>query len=101
MGGGRPELPTLWQQGRRGGRPSLASDAWERTSRHADGDASAVGKSRHRGRPRERCPSSPSPAEGDTSGSVTSGEDRKTMFLKGEDIFTTAILFRSGDDESV
>ena len=31
----------------------------------------------------KRCPSSPSPAEGDTSGSVTSGEDRKTVFFEG------------------
>ena len=29
------------------------------------------------------CPSSPSPAEGDRSESVTSGEDRKTVFFEG------------------
>jgi hypothetical protein len=46
------------------GAPSLVGAVWERTARHADQDAPAVGQSHHRRRPHEHCTFSTSLAEG-------------------------------------
>ena len=76
MGGGRPDPPTLGQR-RRDRRTSRASARPEITVQ------TAVGLLPRCRRWPKRCPSSPSPAEGDTSGSITSGEDRKPVFFEG------------------
>src|SRR3954470_20189369 len=76
--GGRWEAGSAHRQRRRDQRTSRAGARPEITVRPAVGLLP-----RCRRRPK-RCPSSPSPAEGDTSGSVTSCEDRKPVFLKGE-----------------
>ena len=75
--GGRREARSAHRQQQRDRRTSRAGARPEITVRPAVGLLP-----RCRRRPK-RCPSSPSPAEGDTSGSVTSGEDRKPVFFEG------------------
>ena len=75
--GGRREAGSAHRQRRRDRRTSRAGARPEITVRPAVGLLP-----RCRRRPK-RCPSSPSPTEGDTSGSVTSGEDRKPVFFEG------------------
>jgi len=75
--GGRQEAGSAYRQQRRDRRTSRAGARPKITVRPAVGLLP-----RCRRRPK-RCPSSPSSAEGDTSGSVTSGEDRKTVFFEG------------------
>ena len=75
--GGRREAGSAHRQRRRDQRTSRAGARPEITVRLAVGLLP-----RCRRRPK-RCPSSPSPAEGDMSGQVTSGQDRKTVFFEG------------------
>ena len=79
-GVGRREAGSAHRQRRRDRRTSRAGARPEITVRPAMGLLP-----RCRRRPK-CCPSSPSPTEGDTSGSVTSGENRKILFFEGRKI---------------